>query len=143
MKNWILTLCLALGACGLSFGAFYWVNREPAELRAVAREGDAMEWLRLEFQLNEDQFAAIKQLHEDYGVICAQHCSAIMAAEQRGAPKGEIARLENHCVQSMGEHFHRVAALMSPVQGQRYLAVVLPRINDYSHRGAPNVRAEP
>lgn len=143
MKNWFVTLVAALGVCCASFAAFYALNREPAALRAAARDGDAMEWLRVEFKLTDAQYAAIKQLHQQYNVVCANHCNAIMAAETRHAPAADVAALENECVQSMTDHFHRVAALMASDQGSRYLAIVMPRIHDYDHRGAPNMRAQP
>ncbi|HVU34378.1 MAG TPA: hypothetical protein VHE61_13155 [Opitutaceae bacterium] len=143
MKNWILTLVFALAACAVSYGVFYAANREPAAVRAAARNGDAMQWLRVEFKLTDAQYAAIKQLHAQYGTVCAKHCAAIMAAQKSGAPAAEIASLENECVTSMTAHFHRVAALMSPEEGRRYLAIVLPRINDYDHRGAPNLEGHP
>jgi hypothetical protein len=143
MKNWIVTVLVALVAGVVSFGAFYAVNREPAAIKTAARERDSMEWLRVEFKLSDDQYAAIKQLHAQYGSICAEHCSAIMAAQKRNAPRAEVAALEKACVQSMTEHFNRVAALMSPGEGERYLALVLPRVQDYDHRGAPNVQVRP
>jgi hypothetical protein len=143
VKNWLLTIAVAFAVCALSFGAFYAINREPAELRAAARQGDALAWLRVEFKLSDGQFAAIKQLHEDYGRVCSEHCAQIMAAEKRHAPATEIATLENTCVQSMAEHFQRVAGLMSPEEGRRYLSMVMPRIHDYDHRGAPDVEVRP
>jgi hypothetical protein len=143
VKNWLVTIALALVACGVSFGAFYALNREPAALRAAARAGDALEWMRVEFKLSGAQYAAIRQLHEDYGSLCTAHCNAIMAAEKRHAPRSEVETLESECVQSMTDHFHRVAAIMSPEQGQRYLAIVMPRVHDYDHRGAPNLQARP
>jgi hypothetical protein len=143
VKNWLVTLLVALVAGVASFGAFYTANREPAALKAAARDRDSLEWLRVEFKLTDPQYAAIKQLHAQYGSVCADHCAAIMAAQKRNAPAAEVTRLENACVQSMTEHFHRVAALMTPKEGERYLAIVLPRIQDYDHRGSPNVEARP
>ncbi len=143
MKNWLLTVIVAVAACAVSFGAFYAFNREPAALRVAVRNGDSMAWLRVEFKLTDAQFAAIQELHAKYGAVCSSHCAAIMAARQRHAAPAEVAALENECVRSMTEHFHRVAALMSPDQGPRYLAIVLPRVQDYDHRGAPNVEAQP
>ena len=99
-----------------------------------------MAWLRTEFRLSDAQFAAIKQLHEDYRAKCAGHCAAIMAAEKRGVSPAEMAALEKTCVDAMTEHFRRVAVLMPPGQGERYLATVMPRIIDFDHRGAPNVQ---
>ena len=140
MKNLLITLGVLLLAGALSFGVFYAVSREPAEMQQALRDRDAMTWLQAEFHLSEAQFAAIKKLHEDYHVVCADHCAAIMAAEKRGAPRTEIATLEKTCVDAMNAHFRRVAALMPPGQGERYLTIVLPRIADYDHRGAPNVQ---
>lgn len=141
MKNWVLTFLFAVSACVASFAAFYAINRQPPAIRAAAQAGDAMEWLRVEFHLTEAQFLAIKTLHERYGAACDDHCRAIMAAERRNAPRAEVAALERACVESMTEHFHRVAALMSPHESERYLATVLPRVWDYDHRGSPNIQA--
>lgn len=142
MKNLLITLALALAACGGAFGLAYFTSDAPA-LSAAAREGDAMTWLRVEFRLNESQFAAIKSLHEDYSVVCGQHCAEIMEARERKAPAAEVAALEKVCVDAMTAHFRRVAALMPAGQGDRYLAMVLPRVAGYSHQGAPNVRVGP
>jgi hypothetical protein len=142
MKNFWLTLLVILAVGAVSFGAFYVMNDAPG-VRRAAREHDAMAWLRAEFHLNDAQFAAIKRLHDDYGVQCAQHCSAIMAARRRSASPAEIAALEKACVDSMTEHFNRVAALMPAGEGARYLSIVLPRISGYAHEGAPTVQVRP
>lgn len=139
MKNWVLTILFALAASALSFGAFYTLNRHNSEVRSAARAGDALEWLRVDFKLSDAQYAQVKQLHDDYGVVCGEHCMAIMRAEKRGAPRVEVAALERECVESMTAHFRRVASVMSPEQGERYLKIVLPRVSDYDHRGAPNL----
>lgn len=138
MKNFWLTLALVIGAGAVSFGAFYVINDAPA-VRRAAREHDAMAWLRAEFHLNDAQFAAIKRLHDGYGRECARHCAAILAARERRAPAAEVAGLERVCVESMTEHFRKVAALMPPGEGERYLAIVLPRVAGYDHEGAPNL----
>jgi len=143
VKNWVVTLLIAVVACAASFGAFYALNRGPAQVRQAARDGDALKWLRVEFKLSDAQYAAIKQLHDDYGSVCSRHCAEIMAAEKRHASAAEVAVLERTCVESMSDHFRRVATLMAPDEGRRYLAIVMPRILDYDHRGAPDVRARP
>ncbi|HVS51626.1 MAG TPA: hypothetical protein VHD62_04665 [Opitutaceae bacterium] len=139
MKNLLITLGVALAACAAAFGAFYALSDVPAMHRA-AQDGDAMMWLRTEFHLDEAQFAAIKKLHEDYAVVCAGHCTEIAQAKKRNAPPAEMAALEKTCVDAMTEHFRRVAQLMPAGEGERYLAMVLPRIAGYAHTGAPNVR---
>jgi hypothetical protein len=142
MKNFLLTLVVLAAAGAASFGVFYAMNDLPA-VRRAAREGDAMAWLKAEFQLDDAQFAAIRKLHDDFGAACGGHCAAIMAAKRRQAPAAEVAALEQVCVQAMMEHFRRVAALMPAEQGGRYLAIVLPRVKDYDHTGAPNVQVRP
>ena len=142
MRNLFITLGIALAACAVAFGAFYLLSENRA-LHAAAREGDALAWLRTEFRLNDQQFATIKKLHEDYSGVCAQHCAAIMAARERHASPAEVAALEKICVDAMTAHFRQVATLMPPGQGERYLAMVLPRVDGYSHHGPPDMRAKP
>lgn len=142
MKNWLITLGVALTAGAVAFAACFALNDDP-ELRRVARAGDAMAWLRVEFKLNDAQAAAVKRLHDDYSVQCGEHCAAILAARERGAPAAEVARLEAVCVNAMTRHFEAVAALMPAGQGARYLATVLPKVSGYNHAGAPNVRVNP
>jgi hypothetical protein len=141
MKNLLITFAVALVACAAAFGVFYAMNDQPA-LRQAVREGDAMGWLREEFHLNDAQFAAVKKLHADYNVVCADHCAAIAAAKQRGASSSELAALEKKCVDAMTTHFRQVAALLPPGEGERYLALVLPHVQDYDHHGAPNLQGK-
>ena len=142
MKNLLITLGVLAAACAAAFAVFFALNGNAA-MHAAARENDAMAWLRTEFRLDGTQFTAIKQLHEEYSVGCGAHCMAIMAARERRAPAAEIAALEKTCVDAMTAHFRRVAALMPPAEGQRYLATVLPRIAGYAHAGAPNLQVKP
>lgn len=141
MKNRLITLAVALAAWVAAYGVFYAVNDQPA-LRHAASEGDAMNWLRVEFHLNAAQFDAVKKLHADYNVICAEHCVAIATAKKRGASATEIAALEQRCVDAMTAHFRRVAALLPAGEGERYLAMVLPRVQDYDHHAAPTVQVK-
>lgn len=142
MKRFVLTLAAAVLAGTIAFAIFFHLNDEPA-LRQAAREGDAMVWLRSEFRLNDAQFVAIKKLHDDYAIVCGEHCAAILAARERRATPAEIAALENVCVDAMTGHFRRVAALMPAESAERYLATVLPRVSDYGHTKAPDVRGRP
>ncbi|MSU67025.1 MAG: hypothetical protein EXS40_00395 [Opitutaceae bacterium] len=137
-----MTLGVAAVTCALTFGVFFVLN-DDATLRRAARAGDALAWLRVEFRLDDAQFAAIKKLHDDYGAVCGEHCAAILEARERKAPEVEVARLEKICVDAMTGHFQRVAGLMPAEQGERYLATVLPRVSGYLHSGAPTVGAKP
>jgi hypothetical protein len=142
MKNLLITLAVALAACAAAFAISYAMNDAPA-LHRAAQESDAMAWLRAEFHLDETQFGAIKKVHDDYSVVCAGHCAAIMAARARVAPASEMDALEKTCVEAMTAHFQRVATLMPASEGERYLATVLPRVKGYSHDRVPTLRATP
>ncbi|HEU5079103.1 MAG TPA: hypothetical protein VFT72_07810 [Opitutaceae bacterium] len=141
-RSFLLTVVAALAACVASFCVSYAMNDQPA-VRRAAREGDAMNWLRAEFQLTPSQFEAIKKLHENYNSVCAAHCVAINEAKARAASAEEIAQLEKTCVDSMTDHFRRVAALMPRGEGERYLAMVLPRVSHYEHKAGPTLRGTP
>jgi len=82
-------------------------------------------------------------LKGDFFKTVQQRGAAIIAARERRAPAGEVAELERTCVDAMKVHFRRVAALMPPAQGERYLALVLPRVEGHPHHGAPNLRVGP
>jgi hypothetical protein len=142
MKNLLITLFVALVASVSAFGIFYALNNDPA-LHRAAQERDAMAWLRAEFHLDEAQFATIKKVHDEYGVVCARHCAAIIAARARSAPLAEMEALEKTCVEAMTTHFRQVATLMPAGEGDRYLATVLPRVRGYNHDQVPTLRASP
>jgi hypothetical protein len=142
VRNLLITLVIALVACVVAYGVSFALSDNRA-MHAAVRQGDAMAWLRVEFRLTDAQYEAVRKLHEDYSVICGEHCAAIMEARERRAPVAEVTALEKFCVDAMKGHFRRVAALMPPEQGERYLAMVLPRIAGYTHQGAPNVRVSP
>jgi hypothetical protein len=141
-RNLLLTVLLAAALAVLAFGVAYLASGDRA-LRVAARQGDALEWLRVEFALDAERFAAVRRLHDEFSIECSAHCAAIVAARERSAPAAEIVALEEHCVGAMTTHFRQVAALMEPAQGERYLALVLPRIRGHSHQGAPSVRLAP
>jgi hypothetical protein len=147
-----LIVTAAVATCFLSYRAC----SDPA-VSAAVRKGDALEWLRSDFNLTEGQFAAVKQLHESYGVVCEEHCRAIQeAARQRqqvrsqspgdpaavAAAEKKVEELRTVCETAIAAHVRQVAAQMSPEQGARYLALVLPKIKDFDHQGAADLRIE-
>ncbi len=132
----------------------YRLSCDPT-LHAAASKGDAMEWLRTDFHLTDAQFVAIRELHNSYAGSCAEHCrmiqeattarnalqtaqgadsAAMLAAEQK------VQELRIHCETAITRHVREVAALMSPEEGQRYLALVLPKIADFDHHAAPDLK---
>lgn len=143
---------LALVALALGF-ACYRLSSAPA-MQAAARSGDALAWLRMDFRLDDRQFAAIKQLHEAYAPSCEEHCRLIQEAARardalrakQGADPAAVATAERTvqelrlaCETAISAHVRKVAALMAPKQGERYLALVLPKIADFDHQMAPNL----
>jgi len=144
----LAVLLLVAVAIGL---ACYELNSEPA-LHAAAMQGDALAWLRTDFHLNDRQFAKIKKLHEAYAPSCEEHCRRIqeatkardaLAASQGKDPvaaataERTLRELRSTCETAIAVHVRKVAALMAPEDGRRYLALVLPKIADFDHRTSP------
>jgi len=102
-----------------------------------------VEWLTQEFQLDNAQSLKIAALHTAYQPICADHCAAIISAKDRiDAAKNETAlaaaevalrQLKQTCHDSTRAHLQAVAGVMDPVQGQRYLDLISPRLSDHAH----------
>ena len=149
LGTWSLLACAAL-ALGL---ICYRLGSDPT-LHAAVRQGDPMEWLRTDFHLSDPQFAAVKKLHEAYAPSCAEHCRMIQEATRtrdslRSARRGDAAvviaaearlqELRTHCETAIARHVRQVAAEMSPAEGARYLALVLPKITNFDHLVAPDL----
>ena len=139
---------LALAAVATGFLCYH-LSSAPA-LHAAVEKGDAMAWLRVDFHLTDGQFAGIKELHEAYAPSCEEHCRLIQEATKardaitaaRGSdPAAErtLQELRTTCETAIAAHVRKVAALMSPADGQRYLALVLPKITDFDHQMAPGL----
>lgn len=116
---------------------------------------DQWTWLRREFRLSDTQFAQVRSLHDAYRPVCADHCNRIMAVQQRLAALKQTGAkdspdyvaalkewndIKRECNEATMQHLHRVAAAMSPDQGRRYLALMVPRVTQFDHRGPPGIR---
>ncbi|MBI5381841.1 MAG: periplasmic heavy metal sensor [Opitutae bacterium] len=156
MKNFFLTVALVL-AVGAAACAVFFHWRCDDTLHTAAQQRDAMAWLRTEFHLDEAQVAAIAKLHADYSEVCAEHCAAIgdaraeLAQLQASgqaptaaliAARTRVAERELVCRTAIAGHLRAVAKLMPPAEGERYLRLLLPRVANYDHHGAPNVRLD-
>ena len=154
MKNLLTTLALLAAIAAATCVVAFRLSGDPAVKTAV-KNRDALEWLRTDFGLTDAQFARIKQLHESYSVVCEEHCRDIQQAvrarnDLKAAPATDPAvlaaaekRLEGlrrTCETAIAAHVRQCAAEMSPEAGQRYLALVLPKIADFDHLAAPDVR---
>jgi hypothetical protein len=103
-------------------------------------------WLEAEFHLSPAQIGAIKILHEDYQPVCEVHCQkiqeakALLVAGKRdggevaaGVAQTELRRIEAVCRDATREHLQKVAAVMGPEEGERFLALVLPKLSSHTH----------
>jgi hypothetical protein len=147
----IAAIILVAAATGL---VCYRLNAEPA-LHAAAAKRDALQWLRDDFHLTPAQFTAIRELHASYAGTCSEHCRMIqeatqvraaLAATQSADPAAvaaaerKVQELRAVCESAIATHVWQVAALMTPAEGQRYLALVLPKIADFDHTAVPDLR---
>jgi hypothetical protein len=131
----------------------YRMNCDPA-LHAVVAKGDTMEWLHTDFHLTDAQLSEVRRLHESYAGTCEEHCRMIQEATRARkalelahgdkapleAATSKIQGLRTICEGSIAAHVRKVAALMSPEDGRRYLALVLPKIANFDHTAAPDLR---
>ena len=153
MKNAAIAALLLAGIALAAGFVGYRTGSDPA-LHEAARQGDAMTWLRREFHLTGPQYAAIEELHREYNGTCDEHCRAIreaMAArdamqsarsvDPAAAAEAEqrIRELSTRCETALVSHLEQVAALMSPEDGRRYLATMLPLVAGFNHTGAPDL----
>lgn len=99
-------------------------------------EEDQLDWLRREFHLSAEQTAAIARLQTAYAPLCAEHCRLIREAQSRAQPTpAEIAQLEQVCHDATLRHLRDIAAVMSPAEGRRFLALVEPKVSRHGHQG--------
>ncbi len=153
MRNTLIGAGLLFGVALIAGLVGYRVGDDPA-LHEAARQGDAMTWLRREFHLTDQQYAAIDQLHRAYTGSCDEHCRAIQAAMAardalRAARSADpaaitaaaqrIRELSNLCETALTRHLEQVAALMSPDDGRRYLETMRPLVARFNHTGAPDL----
>jgi hypothetical protein len=143
---------IALLAAGTGYVG-YRLSGDPA-LHAAASKGDTMAWLRTDFHLSNEKFLEIRKLHDSYARTCEEHCrmiqeamrerEALLAAHADRAAMDSADRriqgLREVCEGSIATHVRRVAELMPPEDGRRYLALVLPRIANFDHTAAPDLR---
>lgn len=144
----LLLLVLAVVAGLLGYGVTRLALRTPA---AELSSADAqLDWLAREFKLDAAVRAEVARLQADYEPICEAHCAAIadaQAALRRSGPndpaarslaEAEIERLKQVCAESTQAHLRSVAALMTPDQAARFLAMMQPHVAHQDDRaGAP------
>jgi hypothetical protein len=130
----ILVVMLLAGAAAFVGGqrlVAYWCAKH------MARPTDDLDWLRLEFRLNDAELARVRQLHDGYLPKCREFCERIDARKRElqallvsptNAPATveqkliEVGTVRAQCQAAMLQHFREVSQVMPPEQGRRYFA---------------------
>lgn len=139
MKRLVLLFVVALASAAITYSLVG--LRQPT----LQNRGSDLGWIRAEFQLDDAQFAAVRQLHDDYSGLCAQHCADIVAARaaltalppgattDRAVAEQRVVDLEAICNDATRAHLRRVATAMPVTQGERFLRMVEPHLAQLPH----------
>jgi hypothetical protein len=113
-----------------------------------ASAAGGLSWMKTEFALSDEQFAAVRELHDEYSGRCAQHCADILAARralqdlpanaddgQRATALTRISQLEAICNEATRAHLRRVAEVMPPGRAERFLRMIEPHLAQQPHDG--------
>ncbi len=128
----IVFLSFALLGC-LYAGVYKW---RTADTKVVMRsDHPELEWLRREYQLNDEQFREVRGKHEAHDIVCRQLCLDLIAARKKldaaiaASPEmnsevetalTEWAAQRKRCREATIAHMYDVSSLMSPEAGARY-----------------------
>lgn len=128
----IVLLSLALLAC-LYSGVYQWHTTEAKA--AMRSDHPELEWLRREYQLEDQQFRAIRAKHEAHDIVCRQLCLDLVTTRKKleaaiaTSPEinaevetalAEWSAQRKLCREATIAHMYEVSSLMSPEAGARY-----------------------
>jgi|SRR6266542_2358307 len=156
MRRSVLLLS-ALAIIGVALAAATFRLGDHISATHLAARTDDLDWLRMEFRLNDQDLARIRQLHDGYLPECHSFCLRIAASKrelQDALSPGtnvsvtveeklkEIAILRAQCQTAMLRHFVEVSRVMPPDQGRRYLAE-MQRLTLGTHESIENSMSSP
>ncbi len=141
MKRLIIVLALAvLLGSGAYFTAYNVVHRTFCPTPDVA---EPLGWMRHEFHLNDEQFAQVKKLEDEYAPRCAAMCDQIekshtalkdlimthgnMSPEVKAALQKD-SEIQQQCREDMLNHIYEISKVMPPAEGQRYLQMMQAQV---------------
>lgn len=150
MKSGTRLLLLLGMLCLAAASGYFLVKPWSTGLARGPADADSsgLQWLQKEYALTDTQFERIKQEHDTYHPRCMEMCEEIRLANARVAellgrstamtPEVETALKEAEatyarCRATMLAHVYRVAALMPPEAGRRYIQDVAPRLLTGAH----------
>lgn len=136
-----LRLFLLLMICGALAAAGFQVTRQ-FQPSGPTRESIGLEWLRREYQLTDEAFARVSQLHREYFSRCDAMCAEMIEAHRpsslrlraRLAPSTAEENLRREkaicerCLNTMIGHLRAVSTYMAPDQARRFLSDILPEV---------------
>lgn len=138
MKRGVLILVLGLLTAVTAFACVYFACIAPARSLQQSEQPE-LAWLKEEFNLGDDEWKRVSELHAAYLPQCQAMCRQIdaqgtqlqklLAVATNVTPEidtalAETARLRTECQRMMLRHFFQVSQTMPPEQGSRYLAWV-------------------
>lgn len=142
VKRGTLILLLASIAALIGYGVFY--NCATAHSRAMLNMSQGeLEWLREEFDLDNDQFATIQKLHNAHVAQCKELCQKVdannanvlhlTAMSNQVTPEIKaaldiVAISEANCRAAMLAHIFTIAAQMPPQHRQQYIDMMTAHI---------------
>ena len=136
----ILLGSVTLLAC-LYGGVFRLVTSDAQQ--AMASPTPELEWLRREYTLNDEQFAAVKAKHEAHDVICKQLCFDLVTAQKKldeaiskypemgpevQAALAEWSAQRETCRKAAIQHMYDVSSVMGADEAERYRKRIYERL---------------
>ncbi len=132
---------VVLGGLFLAVAAYACVFLAGTSAQRAVDNSDqpALAWLKQEYQLNDEQFTRLCEVHDAYKPKCMAMCQMIdeknaqiqklLAETNVITPEirkalADAGAIRAECEAAMLEHFYKVAQTMPPEQGKRYLAWV-------------------
>ena len=150
-KAVVLVVMLAAIAGGFTYG---WMKGKP---ETAPESFEAVSWMAREFDLTAEQLAQVERMHAAYRVVCDEHCRVIMESRtqlaqlrERGASaevledaEASVVAADLNCRADLREHVRAVAAAMNGDAGERYLAMIMPKVAEFDHSAAPDLQLNP
>jgi hypothetical protein len=132
-----ISLAIVIGLAIASYGAYFHISAigQQTGQHAGNTEDLGLHWLRSEFGLSNEAFAAIERESDQYLPRCRDMCRQLGEARNHmanlvdspdsKAPEIEsayarVSEIEQQCFQMSLRHIYAVASLMEPVQGHQY-----------------------
>ena len=136
-KPWVILL-VGLTVCLLACWAVSYAS--TAKYRAALKEEvPELAWLRMEFDLSDEEYRQVASLHNEHVSKCEEICLKVDAAKKTLAQQveasaqltpemekqlEEMAELRLECQKIMITHYLAVSKTLEPEKGERYLAWV-------------------